>query len=69
MPKVIIEVEFDRVKDEFDEDYEYLDNERITVRGEDITSSEMGGIAESWAQSDWFYTDFTADVIRGLDGD
>ena len=69
MPKVIIEVEFDRVKDEFGATYEYLDNERITVRGEDITPQEMSDLAEVWAQSDWFYTDSTADVINGLDGD
>lgn len=67
MPKVIIEVEFDRVKDEFDEDYEYLEKKSVTVRGEDVTPEEMSGLAEVWAQSDWFYVDFTADVINGLD--
>lgn len=66
MAKVIIEIEITKSQDEFDPDYEILDEGQITVRGEDLTDQDLDSLAERWGQSDWFYVDFTADVLNGM---
>lgn len=66
MAKVIIEVEITKSQDEFDPDYEILDEGQITVRGEDLTDEDLDSLAEHWGQSDWFYVEFTADVLNGM---
>lgn len=66
MAKVIIEVEILKSQDEFDPEYTVLDEGEITVRGEDLTSEQLYGLAEAWGQSDWFYVDFTAAVLEAM---
>lgn len=65
MPKVIIEVEVHEIQEYPDED-PYIETGFVTVRGEDVTDSQMYGLAELWAQSDWFYIDFTAGIINAM---
>lgn len=66
MAKVIIELEITKTQDEFDPDYTILKEGAVTVRGEDVSPEELDNLAEHWGQSDWFYVDFTADVLEAM---
>lgn len=67
MTKVIIEVEITKGQDKIDPDYTRLDVGQVTVRGEDLTDEDLDSLADRWGQSDWFYVEFTADVLNGMD--
>lgn len=63
MAKITIEVEFDEIQEDGYTRYEY---KNLKIEADDLTDSERCGLAETWAQSDWFYTEFTANIINNL---
>lgn len=57
MKRVIIEVVLD----------DDLNRQEVLVETVQMTDSEKDSVAESLAQSDWFYVDFPNKIIERLD--
>jgi len=65
MSKVVIEIEIEKIPDP-DWDYSELRAGKISVKGEDLSSEQLSQLAETWAQSDRYWTEMCWDFINKM---
>lgn len=67
--KVTIEIVFDEVQDEFDEDYTHTEFSSARIVDEETTLSQeqLSSLAEGWSQSDWYSVGFCNSLLDLLD--
>lgn len=67
--KLIIEIQFDEVTDEFDEEFTYLVPHTIKRhKGTTLTEGEMDSLGDSVAQTDRWQVDRWIDIQQVLSG-
>lgn len=69
--KVVIEIVFDETLEDEGTEGEYSYHEFSSMRllpETTMTSEDLDSIAESWAQSDWYWVGFCDSFISMLDG-
>lgn len=66
--KLTIEIEFDEVTED---DYTYVEfsSMRVVPEATTVTDEDREGLAESWAQSDWYSVGFVSRLLDLLDGE
>lgn len=69
MKKIVIEFTFNEEVDEFDKDYTHLEWNDLKVIETDLTDDQRLGVAESWAQSDNYWTNTCWDIINEIAGE
>ena len=68
--KLVVEILFEEVQDEFEDDYTYLefDSMRMDQEASTVSPHELDAVAEGWGQSDWYSVGFNNAFLRVLDG-